>query len=119
MTKQKLNDGGENVRRCAIVVSGKKPFFDWLLQQDPMDQDLPEDLKEGEVYLIPDFEEKGQVERWLGKYFDEIFSEQLFGWYTDESCWPNNRTLGMFREWFDVSIHTMVWDMVDGVIEKD
>ena len=30
-----------------------------------------------------------------------------------ESLLPQNRTLKMFREWFDVHIYSMVWDLAD------
>ena len=35
----------------------------------------------------------------------------LVDWYTDESLWPKKRSLKMFREWFDIQYHSMVWDL--------
>ena len=40
-----------------------------------------------------------------------LFDSILFDWITDESMWPQNRTLKMFRDWFDIEVHSMVWDL--------
>ena len=37
------------------------------------------------------------------RYLDE--------WTTDESRWPKNLSLKLFREWFSVEYHSTVWDL--------
>lgn len=107
----------DNVKRTAMLLKAKQPFFDWLKSIDPNDE--PSELmKEGDVYLLPDYEEVKEMENWLKKNFDDIFSDQLNKWYIDEELWPKNRTLKMFKEWFDYSLHTMVWDTEVKFIEK-
>ncbi len=101
-----------NVTRTALVLKPKQPFKDWLNSIEPGDSDL-ELVTEGDVYLLPDYEEKAQMENWLKKHFDEIFSDQLNNWYIEEDMWPQNRTLKMFKEWFEYSLHTMIWDTQD------
>lgn len=107
----------DNVRRSALVIKPKKVFFDWLrsLEKDFEPHEL---LIEGDVYLLPDYEEIKQMENWLKKHFDDIFSDQLNNWYTDERLWPQNRTFAMFKDWFDYSMYTMIWDTQDKFIEK-
>ena len=34
----------------------------------------------------------------------------LGSWMLDEAVWPAKRTRAMFEKWFDVSIHSMVFD---------
>ncbi|MEN9599894.1 MAG: hypothetical protein RL596_2213 [Bacteroidota bacterium] len=107
----------DNVKRTAMLLKPKQPFFDWLKSIDPNDE--PNELmKEGNVFLLPDYDEVKQMENWLKKNFDDIFSDQLNNWYIDEELWPKNRTLKMFKEWFYYSLHTMVWDTEDKFIEK-
>ena len=48
------------------------------------------------------------MESWLKRNFDYIFIEQLDQWATDENEWPQNRTLKMFKEWFEYNKNTMV-----------
>jgi len=33
---------------------------------------------------------------------------------TDEACWPKNRTLEMFEEWFEVQMSSIVEDLYLG-----
>ena len=33
------------------------------------------------------------------------------GWVTDKECWPKNRTLEMFREWFEVQMISILQDL--------
>ena len=107
----------ENVRRSALVIKPKSPLNAWLKSIDPNGVEYT--WEEGGVYLLPDFEEVKQMENWLKRHFDEIFSDQLKNWVVDERLWPQKRTFKMFKEWFGYSLHTMVWDPLEYPIQKD
>jgi hypothetical protein len=112
-----FDDYFKNINRSAIVLMPKQPFFKWLQQHDPA-MNMHHELLEGDVYLLPDFETKEQVEKWLQKNYNELFEEQLHNWYTDEDMWPQKRSFQLFQEWFSYSIHTMLFDTQKGMIEK-
>jgi hypothetical protein len=108
----------ENVRRSALVVKHKQPFIDWLQQLDP--EGVYSRINDDpDVYLLPDFDEIKEIESWLKKNFDLIFTDQLNNWYINDSLWVKNRTFKMFKEWFDYSLHTMIWDTLEEPIDKD
>lgn len=113
----KLADTFSSVRRTALVLQPKKPFYDWLNSMYPEDEN-PESCSDPDVYLLPDYESIAQMENWLKRNFDWLFCEQLNEWYTDEDGWPQKRTFKLFKEWFNYSLHTMVWDGVQGPIDK-
>jgi len=107
----------DHIHRAAVVIKPKQPFFDWLKSIDP-DDDFS-DLKDvTDVYLIPDFDSDDQAEIWLKKNYDHIFCDQMNHWYTDEDLWSLNRTFKKFKDWFDYSLHTMIWDTIEGPIRK-
>lgn len=81
-------------------------------------EDFCDELKEGDVYLLPYYEEIGQMQNWLKKNYDSLFTDQLNNWYTDETLWLLNRTMKMFTKWFEYSLFTMVLDTQRGRIEK-
>jgi hypothetical protein len=112
-----LDEDFKNLRRSAIVIKPAQPFLDWLQKHDP-EMIIYDDMQQGDIYLLPDLETIEQIEKWLKKNFDELFAEQLFNWYVDETMWPENRTFKMFKEWFQYSLHTMVFDTQQGMIEK-
>lgn len=107
----------DNINRSALVIKPKQPFFVWLAGIESQNSNIG-DSDEGDVYLLPDFEEISQMQKWLKKNYDDIFSDQLNNWYTDDSLWPQHRTYKMFGEWFEYSLHTMIFDTEDRPIKK-
>jgi hypothetical protein len=52
-------------------------------------------------------------------FYKIIFDNQLQGWWTDEKDWPLKRDFTMFKEWFDIELHSIVQDLVDAPLEDD
>ncbi len=107
----------KNINRTALVLKPKQPFHDWLLSVEP-GNDFSDALQEGDVYLLSDYEKISQMQNWLKRNFDSLFTDQLNNWYADEDLWPQNRTMAMFKEWFEYSLFTTILDTQEGRIEK-
>jgi len=103
------------LNRTVVLLGPKQPFLDWLNSVDPDEQTLTlEDLREdNEVFLIPQHNDDTDSIKWMESRWSFLFEHMLMGWVDDELMWPQNRTLSMFREWFDIEIHTMAWDLSD------
>jgi len=101
------------INRTVVILAPKTDFLDWLNDVDPDDQALTlEDLREdNEVFLIPQFNDNTDSAKWVETRWEFLFEHMLLGWVEDESLWPQNRTLDMFKEWFDIEVHTMAWDL--------
>ncbi|NLP06048.1 hypothetical protein GX411_08885 [Candidatus Fermentibacteria bacterium] len=106
------------INRAALIVRPAGPYIEWAASLD--DSGMVPDV-EGEmtVYLVPDFEDDREARRILEQVFETVFENELFGWHTDESAWPKNRTLDMFMKWFKVELHSVVEDLCDYAIEED
>ncbi len=100
------------LNRSVLIVRPKQPYLDWAVGLD--DSGLVPDA-EGEqtVYLVPEIEDDDQADRVLERVYGEIFERELYGWHTDEAAWPKNRTLSMFRKWFEIEMHSLVEDICD------
>lgn len=107
----------DNVKRSALVIKPKTPFKDWLANLDKENSNI-DGTADPYVYLLPDFETTKEMEKWLSENFDDIFSDQLNNWYIDETVWVQNRSFKLFKEWFDYTLHTMVFDTMDDDIDK-
>lgn len=103
------------INRSVVQLGPRQPFLDWLNDVDPDEQALTlDDLREdNELFLIPQFSDNVDSEKWVEARWSFLFEHMLLGWIDDEELWPTNRTLDMFRKWFDIEIHTMVWDLAD------
>jgi hypothetical protein len=96
------------INRSAIILKPRKPFLDWLSVQLP-DDDFMKDYEESNIYLIDD--EIDDIEKWLKKKFDKFFKMELDAWGDNEEEWPQHRTYKMFKQWFQIDVSNMVYDM--------
>jgi hypothetical protein len=108
------------INRSLVVVKPKEPFLEWLRSlPDPHEATAEDLLHDNTVFLVPEILDPKSEARTLKRCFKAIFEEQLNGWWTDEAVWPRRRDLRTFKEWFDVEVHTLVYDLGDGSIRDE
>jgi hypothetical protein len=108
------------LNRSAVIVRPKMPFYDWLRSVDDVDApELTVDEMGPMLYLVPDYEDPADAEKVLKKVYEEIFCRELEGWCTDEDVWPTDRSLKVFKQWFDVQHYEIGEDVGRGPIEND
>ena len=71
-----------------------------------------------EVYLLDATDRDADREELIDTYADEIWEQQLSGWWTDDAEWPKNRTPHTLRDWFEMTLVDMVFD-ADPDVEWD
>lgn len=101
------------INRTAIILKPLQPFFDWCSNLYPEETD---EINEINTYLIS--EDIDDVEAWLKKKFDTLFKYQLETWHTNKKEWPQRRNYKMFKEWFQVDISKMVFDVEKHPVSK-
>ena len=108
------------INRSANVVIPKQPFLEWLHRVDPTSREitLPELANEPSIHLIPECETGEDVVSVLQDLFEEIFVEELDGWYRDPDIWPQNRSFDVFCAWFDYSHHSVLNDLSEGPLRR-
>lgn len=109
------------LNRTLVLLVPRQPFLDWLNEADPTEDPLSaEDLRDdSNAFLIPQFNDAADSMKWIEKRWEMFFEHMLLEWLADESMWPENRTLEMFREWFDIETHTMVWDLAGASLQME
>jgi hypothetical protein len=110
------SDFEENyINRYAIVLKPQQPLFDWINKLYP--DDKISEVKEANIYLVDD--EIDDLEKWLQKKFDKFFMMELDEWHTNKKEWPQKRNYKMFKEWFQVDISTMIYDLEKRPVLKE
>jgi hypothetical protein len=108
-----------SINRMAVIIKHKKPFIGWAKAQGDDDVYPLEDKHDTKsIYLIPE-KDGADWDKYLKKYYLEIFENELEGWYNDPSTWPQDRSWKVFNEWLDFEVQTMVYDLIDEPVEKD
>ena len=111
------------VNRTAVTLTAAQPYIDWTRQHDA-DTDRGMLTVErarlfGSAFLLPEFELEEDVQEWIEENAGWLFEFQLSNWTEDESIWPQDRDLKMFRSWFRIEIHSIVVDVADDEIEGE
>lgn len=102
------------INRHLIILMPKQPVLDWIKRVDPDPPNLTlEQLRqEQNAFLVPDsLDGQEDAEKWVKRSWQMFFEGFLNEWYTVESWWPQKRTYKMFKDWFEVQYHSMVWDL--------
>jgi hypothetical protein len=111
------------VNRTAVTLTAAQPYIDWTRQHDA---DTVRGMLTverarlfGSAFLLPEFELEEDVQEWIEENAGWLFEFQLSNWTEDESIWPQDRDLKMFRSWFRIEIHSIVVDVADDEIEGE
>lgn len=101
------------LNRAALILRYKQPFVDWINAVDPVPSSivltLDDVADERTVYLV-EVEDLDDLERWLARYYEWLFEEELNGWYTDPALWPRDRSLKKLKEWCSFEFNSVVID---------
>lgn len=107
------------LNRGSVTLKPKQPVLDWLnsvdrplgikdsMKFDPLDE-------HGDTFLVPGepkIESRQDAVAWVEKNWKDFFEFKLGQWILDDTLWPQNPTLKLFREWFDIEYRSMVWDL--------
>jgi hypothetical protein len=110
------------LNRCAVTIVPKPPFWEWVNQTKEIDDAfIFERAEDSNMYLLPDYgsEEdiKSAIENYLFENYDGLFISELEGWNMDPETFPEI-SYDRFKEWFDVHLHTMIFDTVMKPIKR-
>ena len=63
------------------------------------------------VAVEPHHEDPADAKNILKNVCEEIFCRKLEGWHTDVDVWLKDRSLKVFKQWFDVQHYEVVEDV--------
>ena len=105
------------LNRSALLVSPLEPYLIWAQSLDNSGL-IPSAEGEKTVYLVPDAESEND-EAVLRKVWSRVFDNELNQWHTDETAWPEKRSLVMFKKWFKIERHSVVEDLCEYSLEDE
>jgi hypothetical protein len=105
------------IERVAALLKPSLVMLDWINENSDDEEaiSLEEVHADATIILLPLFDDEEQIEDYLSQIYQEIFEEELASWDEDETTWPEERSLEVFLEWFDIELHTVVRDAGLGV----
>jgi hypothetical protein len=109
------------INRSIAIIRPKQPFVDWAnqLPDAEWESSLDDFKSDCLAILIPEYNTDEEAEGYIDEIYEDIFIEELFGWCTEESLWPQDRANEMFWQWFGVELHSIVMDSSTKPIKKE
>lgn len=111
------------INRGVIVIKPKQPFLDWLNQlsneEDEESYELDDLREDCTTVLIPDLPSLEEMEAFINPLKPDLFEQELANYAEDARDWPDDVTARAFDEWFDLEVHSMVYDAAATPIEID
>jgi len=106
------------VNRFAVLLVPTDKFRAWANSCPGGEQQasLGELRQEPTAYLIS--EGDGEAGKYVERHYKRMLIEELNGWYTDQSVWPE-LSLRTFRAFFEVHVASMVFDLSPQPLERD
>jgi hypothetical protein len=104
------------INRKLVILLPNQPFLDWIKATEAGSSSrfaLDEIRRDSEVFLVPESagDTVEDVEKWAHKRWRPLFEHLLDSWYTDDTAWPQDRSLNLFKSWVEVQAYTFVWDL--------
>ena len=111
------------INRTAVTVVPAAPFIAWT-QQCEADFNagtltVARATPHGMAFLLPEVDDPSDLREWVEDNYAAIFEFQLTSWTATDALWPQDRSLGVFREWFRVELHGMVVDVVGDADDEE
>ena len=103
--------------RGMVQLVPTKLFIDWYNYVSPCGIKYSIDNIEPISFLIEDFETREEFNDWLQCNYQLLFEIRLYYACTDNTQWPENRTLDVFKFWFDINHSSLILDLLDEPIK--
>jgi hypothetical protein len=109
------------INRGVVVIKPKEPFLDWVNRDLALSSPVTmEELRRDcTAILVPDLGSLEAALDYVEPLKPRLFEMELEAWDRDPTNWPEERTSARFDTWFELEVHSMVWDAVDAPVVKE
>lgn len=110
-----------SINRQIAIVKPKDPYVTWInslsnIYEPATIESLKNDCT---ALLVPHFEGKEDLLKFIKNIYQQIVEMELESWSTDKNVWPANLNYSLFQDWFEIEVHSEVFDFGEGRIEID
>ena len=97
------------INRGYLSITPLAPFHEWIKTFEDEDDFGTDEVTEANLYLIT--EDFFDTEPLVEQHFKKIFANELSMITENEEDWPQDRSMSVFLEWFQLDFGTTVFDL--------
>ncbi|MCL4236035.1 MAG: hypothetical protein KJ042_16125 [Deltaproteobacteria bacterium] len=102
----------EDIEACLIVITPRAPAIEWARTIADADFTTNPEAWGKSAYLISYAVHRDNFEEWLRESFEVLFENELLPFFGGQDVEPPTcESVEMFREWFDVELVQIVYDV--------
>lgn len=111
----------EQINRAVVVLKPRQTLADWVNRTVPLDtpvtvEELAQDCT---AVLVPaTMDLRKEVSEYLDDFKPALFELELDEWNRDPADWPAERTAADFDNWFELEVHSVVYDTMEAPVRK-
>jgi hypothetical protein len=111
----------QELDRVAAVLKPTEKMLTWINHHAESEETytLDDISTDCTVVLLPAFDDEEEAEHYLLEIFDELFASELMSWNENPTTWPEDRSIEMFLEWFDIDFHSLVYDVAELISQNE
>ena len=106
------------INRAVAAVGLKQPFVDWANSTPGPKFTLESLNRENHAFLLPEHDTAQELELIIQDLYRDIFQTELSSICRSQNLWPEINYQA-FLDWFDIRVHSMVFDPYEEEIEKE
>jgi hypothetical protein len=107
------------IDRTAAVVRIKKPFLDWVNSLPGKPRLTLKALnRENHVFLLPEHDTEEELDLIIQELYPYVCQIEVNSFCRDQTLWPQ-MNYDTFLKWFDLQVHSMVFDPYKDTIQKE
>ncbi len=112
------------INRTIVVLKPKQGFLDWMASLPDMEPALIPSLNDARndecfTFLVPEYDTVEQAQEYVLKQSKFIIKFVCDSWDRREDLWPKNKNRTLLKQWFDLEIHSEIFDLAPGTIEVE
>ena len=109
------------INRGVVIIQPKEPLLDWVNRDPTLSSPVSMEYlrQDCTAILVPDLDSLEDMSEYLEPLKPKLFEMELMAWSLDPATWPQEHPKELFDAWFELQVHSMVWDAVDAPVVKE
>lgn len=111
-----------SINRQVVIIKPKNLYVTWISSlPDMADESVTIESLQNDctALLVPHFDEEEELFKFIKNIYQQIFEKELWGWSTDKDLWPVDLNYSLFQNWFEIEVHSEVFDLGENSIGID
>ncbi len=107
-----IGDAMIELDRMALLLKPRPAFLAWVNQVSEEKTTLKALRENCTILLVPLLDNDKELQHYIQGTCHSLLLQELASWCEDEHLWPEDKSVHTFNQFFEVEVHSFVYDGV-------